>query len=77
MSTKEALEVYPTFAKEVFGHPKSKFRTPFRGGQFTNYSATVMEKAIKKIIVNRLRQEDAQATGDKPMLDRRPDACKT
>ena len=77
MSTKEALDLYPAFAKEVFGNPKSKLRTPFRGGQFTIYSATVMEKAIKKIVVDKLKHDDICATGDEPMLDRRSDACKT
>jgi hypothetical protein len=77
MSTKEALEIYPAFAKKVFGNPKSKLRAVIPGGRFTFYSATAMESEIKKIVVNKLRHDDPQATGEELMLDHNPEACKT
>jgi hypothetical protein len=77
MSTKEALDIYPGFAKKVFGEPKSKLRMVIRGGRFTFYSATRMESEIKKIIANKLKENNPQATGDEVMLDPHLEACKT
>jgi hypothetical protein len=77
MSTKEALDIYPGFAKEVFGEPKSKLRMLTRGGRFTFYSATRMELEIKKIIANKLKEYDPQSTGEEVLLDPHLEACKT
>jgi hypothetical protein len=77
MSTNEALEIYPAFAKKVFGKPKSELWMVLLGGRFTYFNATTLELEIKKIIVNKLKQNDPHATGDEMMFDRHPKACKT
>lgn len=70
MSTKEALGFYASFAKAVFGTPKPNFGW-VRGGAHTRYSATVIEREIKKIIVEK------SGSADEPMLDLRDQNCKT
>ena len=75
MSTKEALELYPEFAKAVFGSPKSTWlRMPVQGGKSTHYSATTLEKEIKKIVTNKLGKDGSE---DELMIDSRGDSCKT
>ena len=75
MSTNEALELYPQFAKAVFGSQKSTWlRLPVQGGKSTHYSATTLEKEIKKIVTNKLGRD---GSGDEPMIDSRGDSCKT
>ena len=75
MSTKEALELYPEFAKAVFGSPKSThLRWLAQGGKRTHYSATRLEKEIKKIVSNKLGRDGSE---DEPMIDSRADSCKT
>ena len=75
MSTNEALELYPQFAKAVFGSQKSTWlRFPVQGGKSTHYSATTLEKEIKKIVTNKLGKDGSE---DEPMIDSRGDSCKT
>ena len=75
MSTKEALELYPEFAKAAFGSPKSTWlRLPVQGGKSTHYSATRLEQEIKKIVRNKLGRDGSE---DEPMIDSRGDSCKT
>ena len=75
MSTNEALELYPQFAKAVFGSPKSTWlRLPVQGGKSSHYSATTLEKEIKKIVTNKLGRDGSE---DEPMIDSRGDSCKT
>jgi hypothetical protein len=77
MSTEEALHIYPGFAKAVFGKPKSKLRVLGQGGSYTAYSATAMEKEIKRIIVNSLKDQSPPGTEDEPMRDKHPNLCRT
>jgi hypothetical protein len=77
MSTEEALRIYPTFAKAVFGKPKSKLRVSVQGGSYTAYSATTMVREIKKIIVNSLKDESPPGTEEEPMRDGHPNLCRT
>ena len=75
MSTNEALEIYPQFAKAVFGTPKSTLpRWLVQGGKSTHYSATRLEREIKKIVTNKLGRDGSE---DEPMIDSRGDSCKT
>ena len=75
MSTNEALELYPQFAKAVFGSPKSTWlRLPVQGGKSTHYSATRLEREIKNIVTNKLGRDGSE---DEPMIDSRGDSCKT
>jgi hypothetical protein len=76
MSTEEALRIYPGFAKAVFGTPKSD-AGKVKLGSYTRYSATTMEKEIKKLVVDSLKRENLPELEDEPMLDSRGDACKT
>jgi hypothetical protein len=76
MSTEDALAMYPGFAKAVFGTPKSGTGKIKLGG-YTRYSATTMEREIKKLVVDSLRRENLPEVEDEPMLDSRADACKT
>ena len=76
MSTNEALELYPQFAKAVFGSPKCTLpRWLVQGGKSTHYSATRLEKEIKKIVTNQLGRDHGH--GEEPMIDGRGDSCKT
>jgi len=74
MSTKEALELYPGFAKAVFGTPKNWLRLPIQGSKSTRYSVVAMENEIKEIVQNKLKEEEG---ADSPMLDSHEDVCKT
>jgi hypothetical protein len=75
MSTNEALELYPQFAKAVFGSPKSTWlRLPVQGSKSTHYSATILEKEIKKIVTNKLGSDGSE---NEPMIDSRGDSCKS
>ena len=71
MSTKEALEIYPEFAKAVFGKPK---RWLVKGGKSTHYSATILEEEIRKIVRNKLQRDGSE---HERMMDSREDSCKT
>jgi hypothetical protein len=77
MSTEEALRNYPVFAQAVFGKPKPKLKILAKGGSYTAYSATTMEREIKKIIVNSLKNESPPGTEEEPMRDNRPNSCRT
>jgi hypothetical protein len=74
MSTKEALKVYPEFAKAVFGKPKPSLHLLVKGGKSTHYSATIMEEEMKKIVRNKLQGDGSE---HEMMMDSRDDLCKT
>ena len=74
MSTKEALEIYPEFAKAVFGNPKPWKRWLVKGGKSTHYSATIMEEEMKKIVRNKLQGDAGE---HERMMDSREDSCKS
>jgi hypothetical protein len=74
MSTKEALEIYPEFAKVEFGKPKPHIPLLVKGGKSSHYCAAIMEEEMKKIVRNKLQGDGSE---HELMMDRRDDSCKT
>jgi hypothetical protein len=70
LSAKEALDIYVNLAEEVFSKKTSKVLKGY------GFDATMLEKAIKHIVAQRLGQPDALMIEDKDEGEMEGQRCK-
>jgi hypothetical protein len=71
LSAKEALDIYVNLAEEVFSKKTSKVLKGY------GFDTTMLEKAIKDIVAQRLGQPDVLMIEDKDKGGKEGQGCKT